>query len=128
MEYFGTDLPKPYDEPLMDKVIVIMTDGKNQYYRWPGSKDYDDSYPFDSDYGAYRRLDDGLLDGISSKSAARAEVDARMAETCEAMKAQGITIYALTFAAAARTSRRRICSVLARRRRATILTHPAVKT
>lgn len=96
-EYVGTDLPHSYDEELIDKVVVIMTDGKNQYYRWPGSKDYSGDYPFDSDFGGYQRLDAGLLEGISSMGAARTEVDSRMAETCTLMKEKEIIIYALTF-------------------------------
>jgi Flp pilus assembly protein TadG len=96
-EYLGTGLPSNYDEKLIDKVVVIMTDGRNQYYRWPGQRDYNGSYDFISDFGGYRRLDAGLLNGASSMGAARTEVDARMAATCTAMKANDIIIYALTF-------------------------------
>ncbi len=69
------DLPLDHDEPYMSKVIVLMTDGDNQWYK--------------QDYTAYRYPDDGLIAGTS--------VDDRMLAACEALKQDGIVVYAITF-------------------------------
>lgn len=82
--------PLDYGEPLMEKAVVILTDGKNQFAdisKKAGSPK--------SDYTAYRRIEDGL--GTTSLNQGRRILDQRMAETCEAMKAKGITLYAITF-------------------------------
>src|SRR3546814_1006574 len=80
-------LPDDYDEPDMDKIVVMMTDGENQFHKMSTS-------PKGSDFSAYGRLEDF---GYSDLSAGKAEVDRRMAETCEAMKAAGIELYTVTF-------------------------------
>lgn len=77
------DLPLDYHTPLMNKAVILLTDGQNTH-----------SNSVDTAYGY---LSDGLLDGATSSSAATAEIDARQAEVCEAMKAQGIIIYTITF-------------------------------
>lgn len=79
------DLPLDYGTPLVDKVAVILTDGQNQFAGWG---------PRGSDYTAYGRLWDF---GFSSRNAARAELDTRLAGTCEDMKSNSIIIYAITF-------------------------------
>ena len=84
-------MPFNYGEPLIDKVVVIMTDGQNQFYDWPGGNG---AGPGGSDYTAYGRLDDF---GYPTLDAARQELDDRMANTCALMKAEGIIIYTLTF-------------------------------
>ncbi|MFP4127046.1 MAG: pilus assembly protein TadG-related protein [Alphaproteobacteria bacterium] len=68
-------LPLDHDEPYMSKVIVLMTDGDNQWYK--------------RDYTAYRYPDDDLLAGTG--------VDERMLQACELLKQDGIVIYAITF-------------------------------
>ena len=62
------DLPLDYDEPLMDKAVIIMTDGKN------------DPHP----------------DGSSGVPTA-ATANARLTDTCTKMKAQGIIVYTIQF-------------------------------
>ncbi len=84
------DMPLAYDDPLIEKVVVMMTDGQNQFYDFPG----DGPGPDGSDYTAYGRLDDF---GYATLAAARQELDDRMANTCALMKAEGIVIYTLTF-------------------------------
>ncbi len=84
-------LPLDYDTPLMEKVVVMLTDGQNQFYDWPGGNG---AGPQGSDYTAYGRLFDF---GFPTLDAARAELDSRMAATCQAMKDAGIILYTITF-------------------------------
>lgn len=83
-------MPLDYDEPLMDKVVVMLTDGNNQWY------DHPPAGPDGSDYGAYGRRGWGVL-GTTDAGDALAEVNNRMAQTCELMKAEGIKIFTITF-------------------------------
>jgi Flp pilus assembly protein TadG len=87
-------LPLDYDDPLMEKVVVILTDGKNQFYDWPNHEPNHGVGPGGSDYTAYGRLNDF---GFATLGAARQELDSRFAATCEQMKAQGILLYTITF-------------------------------
>jgi Flp pilus assembly protein TadG len=82
------ELPLGYDEPFMDKVIVVLTDGQNQFF------DHEGGGPQGSDYTAYDRLN---VFGYSTLDEARAEIDARFAELCGSIKTEGITIFAITF-------------------------------
>ena len=83
------DLPLPYDEPLMQKVAVILTDGDNLFY--------DGHAPTgDTDYTGYQRLSDGRI-GTTNQNTARQELNARTLQICNAMKAQEIIIYTITF-------------------------------
>jgi len=81
-------LPLDYHTQGMDKIVVMMTDGENQLYDEPPAG------PHGSDFGAYGRLNDF---GFNSLAAGRDEVDKRMAQTCQSMKAAGIEIYTITF-------------------------------
>ncbi|MEQ9490312.1 MAG: pilus assembly protein [Alphaproteobacteria bacterium] len=91
-------MPLDYDEPLMDKVVVMLTDGNNQWY------DHPPAGPDGSDYGAYGRIGWGIL-GTTSSGAALNEVNNRMAETCELMKAEGIKIFTITFQVSSSSTR-----------------------
>lgn len=82
------DLPLRYDEPFMDKVIIVLTDGQNQFY------DHNGGGPEGSDYTAYDRLN---VFGFSTLNEARAEIDGRFAELCSTIKQTGIKIFAITF-------------------------------
>lgn len=84
------DMPFAYGEPLMDKVVVMLTDGNNQWY------DHPPAGPLGSDYGGYGRLGEGRL-GTTNAGDALDEVNSRMSQTCALMKAQGIIIYTITF-------------------------------
>lgn len=88
------NLPLDYGDPIVDKVVVILTDGQNQFYDWPGHPENGGVGPGGSDYTAYGRLNDF---GYATLSAARNEIDSRFAATCEAMKAEGIKIFTITF-------------------------------
>jgi hypothetical protein len=81
-------LPLDYNTPLMDKVVIMLTDGQNQFY------DHPPAGPSGSDYTAYGRLHEF---GFATLDAARAELDTRMTNICTAMKAQGIILYTITF-------------------------------
>ncbi len=91
-------LPMDYDAPLMDKVAIVLTDGENVYYDWPGGlpgSPQSGTYP-DTDYSAYGRLSEGRL-GTTNKAAAVVEINNRMSRLCQNMKDEGIIIYAITF-------------------------------
>ncbi len=88
------DMPLDYGTPLMDKVVVILTDGQNQFFDWTDHTPDGGNGPEGSDYTAYGRLNEF---GFATLGAARDELDQRMAETCQAMKDQGIIIYTITF-------------------------------
>lgn len=82
------ELPLAYDNIDSDKVVVLLTDGDNQFYDNPPSG------PGGSDFTAYGRLSDF---GFATLAAGRDELDTRMARTCAAMKAEGILLYTITF-------------------------------
>lgn len=94
------DMPLPYDEPLMDKAVVMMTDGDNQVF------DYQGGGPDGSDYGAYGRLGWNRLN-ISPVTIdeGRAEVDRRMEAVCDALNAAGVRVYTVTFQVSSATTR-----------------------
>ena len=73
----------------MEKVVVILTDGTNQFY----DHDKGSGTP-KSDYTAYGRLEDM---GVTSLGDGRDILDTRMAATCTAMKTEGIQIYSIIF-------------------------------
>ncbi len=83
-------LPLDYEEPLMEKVVIILTDGENQFF------DGSSADPPKSDYGPYKRIDDGVL-GTTVQDNGRKIANSRTLEICNAMKAQGVVIYTITF-------------------------------
>ncbi|HYM32136.1 MAG TPA: hypothetical protein VEU47_12595 [Candidatus Cybelea sp.] len=83
----------PYNTPGWKKAMVIETDGVNQMFRPSGSA-------FLSDFTSFGRLDQGLL-GTTSSATATAILNNRITDMCNAIKAKGITIYAITFTSAA---------------------------
>ncbi len=104
-------LPLAYNTPFMDKVLVLMTDGNNEWYDWPegapGSCRTTGSSPpcrssyvndGDADMTAYGRLKENRL-GLSNptNANARTEIDARMSRLCTRIKQAGITVYTITF-------------------------------
>ncbi|CAH0139958.1 TadE/TadG family type IV pilus assembly protein [Roseomonas sp. CECT 9278] len=104
-------LPLAYDTPYMDKVLVLMTDGNNEWHDWgegaPGSCRTSGSNPpcrsgyasdGDADMTAYGRLRENRL-GVAGITNARAltEINARMSRLCTSIKATGIIVYTVTF-------------------------------
>jgi Flp pilus assembly protein TadG len=101
-------LPNVYDHELIRKVVVMMTDGENQWYDWPGGAPgsgpsgwTDDN---DADYTAYGRIKENRLGLTGAQSSwrgatgrAATEINARMSQLCTAMKAQNIMIYTVVF-------------------------------
>lgn len=85
--------PVAYDTPLIDKVVVILTDGQNQFYDWPSHGPTGDG-PLGSDETAYGRLNEF---GFATLNDARAEIDTRFTNICTQMKAEGILLYTITF-------------------------------
>ncbi len=85
--------PLAYDTPLIDKVVVILTDGQNQFYDWP-SHGPTGTGPDGSDYTAYGRLGEF---GFATLDDGREEIDQRFSNICEAMKLEGILLYTITF-------------------------------
>lgn len=83
-------MPLDYNSGYSDKVVVLLTDGQNQFYDWPG----DGPDPEYSDFTAYGRL--AALD-VTTLDAGRKELDKRMTKTCTSMKEKGIIIYTITF-------------------------------
>lgn len=104
-------LPLDYGAPYMDKVLVLMTDGNNEWHDWaegaPGACRTTGSNPpcrssyvsdGDADMTAYGRLRENRLGlGNPTNANARAEIDARMGRLCTRIKQAGITVYTITF-------------------------------
>jgi hypothetical protein len=95
------NLPLDYNTPFMDKVVILLTDGTNEWYDYPSHPPGCDSVspctlPGDADYTAYGRLADQRLGaGINTNAAARTEINNRMLALCTAMKSKGIRIYTI---------------------------------
>jgi hypothetical protein len=81
-EMNDNNLPLDYNTPLMNKAMVLMTDGDNVIGN--------------SGKGAYGYLSEGRL-GTTSSGAGSDELDDRLLEVCEAMKDNNITIYTVAF-------------------------------
>lgn len=99
------NMPLDYNTPLIDKVVVLLTDGTNEWYDWngsggraPGCSGFSSPCPLptDADYTAYGRLGENRL-GLTTISNANAqtEINNRMTALCTAMKAKGIIIYTI---------------------------------
>ncbi|MBV9750851.1 MAG: Flp pilus assembly protein TadG [Acetobacteraceae bacterium] len=94
-------LPLDYGTANMQKVIVLMTDGNNEWYDWPGGAPgagppgwQNDG---DTDYTAYGRLKMGLAGSSVSQSSATTYINNAMSNMCTTIKSNGITIYTVLF-------------------------------
>ena len=120
------ELPLDYHTTNMHKVVILLTDGVNQWYDWPGTSwtrageahysglpgsnqgygSYDDEFRSEwpgADYTAYGRLNENRL-GTTNNGAAEAVINDRMLELCAAMKAQDIIMYTITFQVSSTTT------------------------
>ena len=93
------NMPHPYDAPLMDKVIILLTDGENQWYDYPDHAPGCDGVspcglPRDADYTAYGRLAESRL-GTNNNNTAKTTLNNRMSALCEAIKDRGIIVYTI---------------------------------
>lgn len=81
-------LPVDHDTAFMDKVIVVLTDGKNEFISQSAP-------PLGgSDYTAYGRISDM---GHSTVYEARDDLDERFGRICSNIKSDGVLIYSITF-------------------------------
>ena len=102
--------PLPYNTINMQKVVVFMTDGNNEWYDWSGgapgaAPSAYNGQTVDADYTAYGRLSENRLgitipnsgninnDTLNAIGNAKVELNNRTTRVCTAMKAAGITIY-----------------------------------
>lgn len=79
-EMATAELPQDYRTPLMNKVVILMTDGDNTIDN--GSR------------GAYWYLSNGKL-GTTNSSTAVTQLNSRTTTVCNRMKAEGILIYTI---------------------------------
>ncbi|MEM8914528.1 MAG: pilus assembly protein TadG-related protein [Pseudomonadota bacterium] len=75
-------LPLDYDEPDMEKVVILLTDGFNMLG--------------DNHETGYGKLSENKL-GTTTRPGARQELNRRTAEICETVKARGIKLYTIVF-------------------------------
>ena len=91
-------LPQAYGKTL--KVVVLMTDGQNQWYDWPGGvpgqPDTSHNYATDADYTGYGRLSEGRA-GTTNPSQITTNLNTRMATMCTNLKNNGVVIYTILF-------------------------------
>jgi hypothetical protein len=80
----------PFDEHGHQKIMVLMTDGRNVSY---GARDRFTR----SDYGAYNFLANGLIDGTSNQGVAERALNNWTSEMCTQMKEQGIEIFTVVY-------------------------------
>jgi hypothetical protein len=79
-----------YDDIEWKKAVIMMTDGDNLMHRKGG-------IVATSDDTAYGRLSEGRLGTTTNLNTAKTTVDTKMTNLCTTMKAQGITVYTITF-------------------------------
>jgi Flp pilus assembly protein TadG len=106
-------LPLAYNTPFMQKAIVLMTDGNNEWYSWNGtatnpqnggapdngtSKQYPNGQVDDTAYGRiYPFPDNQLGSTITTQTKATDYIDNAMATMCTNIKNDGIIIYTILF-------------------------------
>lgn len=81
-EMDDNSLPLDYNQPLMEKVMIIMTDGANVISNGV--------------QGGYGYLWEGKL-GTTSQYYAQRELDNRLEEVCDAVKSNDILVYTIAF-------------------------------
>lgn len=96
-----SNLPLDYNTSNMEKVLVLLTDGRNEVvpHGAPGCDNgvqdsYGGSYscaPNESDYTAYGRLTEGRMGGATTTTAATEAMNARIASLCTAIKGNSDT-------------------------------------
>ncbi|MBY0502077.1 MAG: hypothetical protein K2P93_08790 [Alphaproteobacteria bacterium] len=91
-------LPQDYEKTL--KIVVLMTDGQNQWYDWPGGvpgdPDSSHNYAADADYTGYGRLAEGRI-GTTNFNNTIPVLNASMANMCATLKNNGVVIYTIIF-------------------------------
>jgi Flp pilus assembly protein TadG len=82
---------KPFSDPTVQKVVVLLTDGENVVYGASSTANK-------SDYGPYGFLAGGRFAATDQTNAAR-KVDSWVQQTCTALKSRGVMIYTITLEA-----------------------------
>ncbi len=99
-------LPLDYGTPNMQKVIVLMTDGNNEWYDWSGGAPGvgpkgPPQWPNDgdTDYAAYGQLKMNQmgLAGSVTQGNATTQINQAMSQMCTNIKNAGIAIYTVLF-------------------------------
>jgi Flp pilus assembly protein TadG len=97
------NMPLAYNTPYMKKVIVLMTDGNNEWYDWGGgvpgvgvnASGATVTYDGDADFTAYGRLLTNTR-GVSSANITTT-LNTWMSQMCTTIKQNGIIIYTILF-------------------------------
>lgn len=93
--------PIDYNTPLVDKVVVLLSDGANTALEgeFPGcdgtTRNGYSCSPQESEYTAYGRISSGGWNGATTLTTAKAQSDLRVTAMCSAMKAKNIIIYTI---------------------------------
>lgn len=103
------ELPLDYDNTQMDKVLVLLTDGRNQYF--PNGYGVWDPHPDGSHFTAYGRP--LAFTGSTNISIAETELNSRTADVCTNMKTEEIIVYTITFGSTPNTTIKNIMKACA---------------
>jgi hypothetical protein len=94
-------MPLDYNTPYMKKAIVLMTDGNNQWYDWPGGAPGTGPSPWtndgDADFTAYGRLKSNTLGLNATQATITSTLNTWMGQMCTTIKQNGIIIYTILF-------------------------------
>jgi Flp pilus assembly protein TadG len=82
---------RPFSDPTVQKVVVLLTDGENVVYGSSGTMNK-------SDYGSYGFMASGRFGAQDQTTAAR-NVDGWVQQICSNLKNQGVMIYTITLEA-----------------------------
>jgi Flp pilus assembly protein TadG len=82
---------RPFSDPTVQKVVVLLTDGENVVYGASGT-------PNKSDYGSYGFLASGRFGAQDQNTAAR-NVDGWVQQSCTGLKNLGVMVYTITLEA-----------------------------
>ena len=83
------DQGAPYDDGKTQKVLVLLSDGRNQIVA--------NNDVTESDYTSYGYLAEGRLGSNDNYLVAEREVDAKVGRICEKIKTKGIRLYTILF-------------------------------
>jgi Flp pilus assembly protein TadG len=88
------DLPLPYNHDLMEKVVILLTDGENKFYN-----DVNDNDVTKSDFTAWNKIQSNVINvnPVQKDPEGRRKLNDKTLETCTKMKEQGVIIYTITF-------------------------------
>ncbi|MEN3952823.1 TadE/TadG family type IV pilus assembly protein [Iodidimonas sp. SYSU 1G8] len=116
------EYPLDYNTENWDKVLILLTDGVNEWFDWEGNGTKGDdgktpvnglpgkagfstsssayvvqgNVPDNTDYGAYGRIAENRL-GTTSNSQAQTVLNNKMKRMCTKLRDNGVTLYTITF-------------------------------